>query len=543
MAFSFFKDKTENNEDNNLSSIFKKIKLNPKVTPNRSLSHDIPDENMFSSVNSYNDPFTANPVDENRIVQESTASINQQCNPQTPFENRNENLFSEINKPAAGQVPAQSNAQEQATPQALYQIGPKKTYYTYQSEDAYLDEDGRNNNHLYIGPGEPLTKKRKLEPKSGVEAQNEYFEKARAHENKNISTPPSFASTVVKKENEQAVNEPPLMRNSVNTNTAAQSTNPFFFNQASSQVDEEDEKPFTPGVVTNTAFDKKNLFQNVRNTAGSSTLNEQNTQTKPKSRNKLNLWIKIALFFRQLISAFFNYTALGVVFAKTSLRLGPSSPCFMPIAYFAVAFVSAYLAVYLHSYAKSSLCANIVTLILLTALGGKGFTGLGNLLENFSKRKVNTYSIVIMTIIGILLISSTFEHYLEELRPDFSFALSFASIVMLSAFAATTLNYGDNTDPENSFGSISTWQLILSLIFYFAVVLATLDYVVAISMLGIALFSRLVLGQYMYVKGLRASRENVLAVQLITCILLMLDLLFITKSVPVYEGPLLLNIR
>ena len=109
MAFSFFKDKTENNEDNNLSSIFKKIKLNPKVTPNRSLSHDIPDENMFSSVNSYNDPFTANPVDENRIVQESTASINQQCNPQTPFENRNENLFSEINKPAAGQVPAASS--------------------------------------------------------------------------------------------------------------------------------------------------------------------------------------------------------------------------------------------------------------------------------------------------------------------------------------------------------------------------------------------------------------------------------------------------
>lgn len=556
MTFGFFKDKNENsNDENNLSSIFKKIKLNPKVTPNKSLSHDMPDDDMFGQINSYNEPFSAHGgalddvfSNDNRVIQESTASFASQPNQNSAaFENspKKEDLFSDINARETPNAQHQENAPDS---HAQYQIGPKKAYYTYQSEDAYLDEAGRNSNHLYIGPGEPLTKKKKPEaPKTREQAQYDYFEKARAQENKNITTPPSFASTVKKREDEPKVTKDSMQERiqmqSQSDAQGGQLSNPLnFSNQNTAVVDEEYDKPFVPGRVTNNAFDKKNIFENVRSRAASANADTQDKAVKTEQQ-KLNIWIKTVLFFRQLISAFFNYTTLGVVFAKTSLRLGPSAPCLMPIAYFAIAFVSALLAVYLHSYAKSSLCANIVTLVLLTAFGGRGFTGIGNLLGTFCKRKIDTYSIVILTIIWILLISSTFEHYLEELKPDYDFALSFASIVMLSAFAGATLNYGDNTDPENSFGSISTLQLLFSLVFYFAVVLVTLDYVVAISMLGIALFSRLVLGQYMYVKGLRASRENVLAVQLITCILLMLDLLFISKSIPSYTGPLLLNIR
>ena len=101
---------------------------------------------------------------------------------------------------------------------------------------------------------------------------------------------------------------------------------------------------------------------------------------------------------------------------------------------------------------------------------------------------------------------------------------------MLSALCATSINYGGNDDPVSSYGSLGLLGLTLSVIFCVALTFLILEWQIALSMIGICAFTRLVLGQYIYAKGMNASIEIVCSVQLITMILLMLDLLFATHS-------------
>ena len=101
---------------------------------------------------------------------------------------------------------------------------------------------------------------------------------------------------------------------------------------------------------------------------------------------------------------------------------------------------------------------------------------------------------------------------------------------MLSALTATTLNFGLSDDPVSTYGVLSLPGLILITIFTLVITFLVLDWTIALSMVGICIFCRVVIGQFMYLKGIKTSINSIAAAQYLTLILLMLDLLLAKSS-------------
>ena len=246
---------------------------------------------------------------------------------------------------------------------------------------------------------------------------------------------------------------------------------------------------------------------------------------------KISFGVFLFLFIRQFFAAFFNYTNLGVVFSRSARQwLGPSRPEFMPFPYFLIGFLCSLFAVFMDDYAKPTLCAQLTFVLYLIFTGCNSFRGFGVILSAFALRRLDTYVKAVVVLIMAAIFTTTFEFYLSELKPDLMFCIGFGIMIMLSALCATSINYGCNDDPVSSYGSLSLMGLIIIVIIGTAVTFTLLNFWVALSMIGICAFTRLVLGQYIYVKNISASCDVVCGVQIVTMLLLMLDLLFVSHS-------------
>ena len=111
---------------------------------------------------------------------------------------------------------------------------------------------------------------------------------------------------------------------------------------------------------------------------------------------------------------------------------------------------------------------------------------------------------------------------------------------MISSFTATTLNFGSSDYPVSSFGTLGLKGLISDAVICLAITFVVLDWQIALTMLGICLLSRVLIGQFMLVKGIKASTDMVCALQLITAILLMLEIIF-TNGYFTFVNPVLLG--
>lgn len=601
--FSKNKNIQQNDESGKVASLFKKIRLNVNQTSGKTINRDFNSEPSFGQVNqnfASIDPAQQN-ANQNVNSQDQFASafsdpgftnivppqnIQSQQEPQS-------SLYD--NHQVQGLSQPKTQAQKEET---IYAVGPserelkKHDYYTYKANEAYLNEEGRDSGHLYIAPGEPLRpRKQKQEVKKEEEktpVQTDLFSNntmvqgdLSAHISSDAQENSQSAMSV--KDNKTDVNNSVQSNSPTEQNTTVENNlsahhlaEPTFENTKTQNTladnNMNQQAAFannqTQNIASNTA--QSSIFANVKNTNlnfGSQTTQSQepvfnqNVQTQPniqnqpqvqnqsepsdnqtKVNNEISAFVYVLVFIRQLVASFFNFTNLGALFPKQSLSiLGPSAPAFMPLPYFVIGFITCMLAMFMQTVCQSgSFCAAVAALFFFTLTGSGAFRGIGHLCTAISLRKIDTYGKILITLFVISLFARSIQYYTKYMEIDFYFCLGFAVVFMLSSFTATTLNFGSSDDPVSSFGTLGLKGLITDAVICLAITFVVLDWQIALTVLGICLLSRVLIGQFMLVKGIKASTDMVCALQLITAILLMLEIIF-TNGYFTFVNPVLLG--
>lgn len=587
--FSKNKTNQQNDDSGKVASLFKKIRLNVNQTSGKTINRDFNSEPSFGQVNqnfASIDPAQQN-ANQNVNSQEQYASafsdpgftnivppqnIQSQQEPQS-------SLYDNHQVQGLSQPKTQGQKEE-----TIYAVGPserelkKHDYYTYKANEAYLNEEGRDSGHLYIAPGEPLRPRKpkqevkKEEEKTPVQTDlfsNNTMVQGDLSAHMSSDAQENSQSTVSVKDNKTDVNNrgqansPTEPNVTVENNLSAQNLAEPYFENTSTQNTLADNNlnqqavyanSQTQNIDSNTA--QSSIFANVKNTNlnfGSHTTQSQepvynqNVQTQPniqnlqqvhnqsvpsdnqtKVNNEISAFVYVLVFIRQLAASFFNFTNLGALFPKQSLSiLGPSAPAFMPLPYFVIGFVTCLLAMFMQTVCQSgSFCAAVAALFFFALTGSGAFRGIGHLCTAISLRKIDTYGKILITLFVISLFARSIQYYTKYMEIDFYFCLGFAVVFMLSSFTATTLNFGSSDDPVSSFGTLGLKGLIADAVICLAITFVVLDWQIALTMLGICLLSRVLIGQFMLVKGIKASTDMVCALQLITAILLMLEIIF-----------------
>ena len=601
--FSKNKNNQQNDDSGKVASLFKKIRLNVNQTSGKTINRDFNSEPSFGQVNqnfASIDPAQQN-ANQNVNSQEQYASafsdpgFTNIVPPQNiqPQQEPQSSLYD--NHQVQGLSQPKTQAQKEET---IYAVGPserelkKHDYYTYKANEAYLNEEGRDSGHLYIAPGEPLRPRKpkhevkKEEEKTPVQTDlfsNNTMVQGDLSAHMSSDAQENSQSTVSVKDNKTDVNNsvqsnsPTEPHITVENNLSAHNlAEPAFENTNTQNTLADDnmnqQAPIsnnqTQNIAGNTA--QSSIFANVKNTNlnfGSQTAQSQdpvfnqNVQTQPniqnqqqvqnqsvpsenqtKVNNEISAFVYVLVFIRQLVASFFNFTNLGALFPKQSLSiLGPSAPAFMPLPYFVIGFVTCMLAMFMQTVCQSgSFCAAVAALFFFALTGSGAFRGIGHLCTAISLRKIDTYGKILITLFVISLFARSIQYYTKYMEIDFYFCLGFAVVFMLSSFTATTLNFGSSDDPVSSFGTLGLKGLIADAVICLAITFVVLDWQIALTMLGICLLSRVLIGQFMLVKGIKASTDMVCALQLITAILLMLEIIF-TNGYFTFVNPALLG--
>lgn len=570
MGFKFFsKNKNTNNEENVTASFFKKIALNPKAQPNRSIAHGLSDPDFGLDRNHTFDSlpndisFTAKAPDDHAMPQ--FAMNNDTHTVANPAENSLNTLKSNEPKAPVDNISKQNDDK----------------YYSYQGNESFLNEEGRDSDHLYIGPGEPLVPQK--QPKTDVNKENS---KNSAGQTDNVSAPlnsepqtivtgnvshaksdipapsdpikgpeniypaPGQSLASFEKEKLMALSKAKALKEekeaekkeqsqSLNQNENAPSDNQTHLqSQASINKVPENVTNEEPKVQVSQFTNPQELFANVKKT--SFEVPKEETPDQNEYRDvKLSSFLLFTLFVRKFFASFFTFTTLGALFSKQSLRyLGISTPCFMPIPYFMVGFLVSGISI-LVSYKTNSLFASrIALLVYILLLGSLSFGGICKMLTALLIRKMDICTKSLIVIVFCLIYVSCFETYYEIFKPDMTIALAYAVMSMLSALAATSLNFGENDDPISSYGTLGGKALIGVSVFCLAITFIILDWQIAVSMIGICILSRVLVGQFLRAKSLSSSTSIVCATAAITLILLMIDLIFVGQSLPVLNESL-----
>lgn len=600
--FSKNKNNQQNDDSGKVASLFKKIRLNVNQTSGKTINRDFNSEPSFGQVNqnfASIDPSQQN-ANQNLNSQDQFASafsdpgftnivppqnIQSQQEPQSSLYDNNQ---------VQGLSQPKTQGQQEKT---IYAVGPserelkKHDYYTYKANEAYLNEEGRDSGHLYIAPGEPLRPRKpkqeaKKEEKTPVQTDlfsNNTMVQGDLSAHMSSDAQENSQNTVSVKDNKTNVNNnvqansPTEPNVTVENNISAQNlAEPSFENTATQNTLDDNnlnqQAGFTNNQTQNIAGNtaQSSIFANVKNTNlnfGSHTTQSQehvfnqNVQTQPnlpnqqqvqnqnvpsdnqtKVNNGISAFVYVLVFIRQLVASFFNFTNLGALFPKQSLSiLGPSAPAFMPLPYFVIGFVTCMLAMFMQTVCQSgSFCAAVAALVFFAITGSGAFRGIGHLCTAISLRKIDTYGKILITLFVISLFARSIQYYTKYMEIDFYFCLGFAVVFMLSSFTATTLNFGSSDDPVSSFGTLGLKGLIADAVICLAITFVVLDWQIALTMLGICLLSRVLIGQFMLVKGIKASTDMVCALQLITAILLMLEIIF-TNGYFTFVNPVLLG--
>lgn len=484
--------------------------------------------------------------------------------------------------------PASQYAPRPQAPEAgpAYAIGmdPQRESYRYTGNDTYLNEAGRDSDHLYIAPGEPLVPQKNRVQAPRPHYQNTYgindmqnsqnFANANAqfapnNQQQFAQEPQAFAQTnpQLAETESQIFNQEKAERNlyaeaSQEAAAVENQAQPFSSNEAlDPQFAAFKQQPFypqkteaQPQIVASQAFVEPPAPQSESPKASASKQNGAdifNAQAVPPKIDNQNIdplegndegslkkSLQLFLFIRQLLASFFTHTTLNILAPKLSLKFGPTYPSSMPVPYFFVGLLLGALCSLFNDTSPFLVSASpfILTLFLLLT-GIQGFRGCGTLMSIFSQRRSDSYMkitcVLILTVLFCLSLNFAFAYKLFTL----SFSFVFASILMLSAYTATTLNFALEDDPVDTYGSLSLKGLLISGLLCFVVLFLCLSFTMAISLIGSALLVRMIIGYYLNLHKARASRDLICGMQYITMLILLLDmlLLHLKLEMPLYS--------
>ena len=252
-------------------------------------------------------------------------------------------------------------------------------------------------------------------------------------------------------------------------------------------------------------------------------------------KETISLKLSSILFLRQFFASFFQYTTLSLCFPQIASRLGPSYPSSMPFAYLLIGLISGVAAGFTSDINLKTISGGLIFCVFITLSGLSAFRGICTLMCLFSQRRadeiISGAAVAIPCIIFTIIASA-----LAMIVSPLELFLSFAMISMLSAAFAVTLVFTLEQDPVNSIGTITIGGMIISAIITLALCFLTLNPLVMASLLGTGLLVRVLIGYFLHLNHVAASRDLILASTQISVIAMLLDLACIGSSLPIINN-------
>ena len=252
-------------------------------------------------------------------------------------------------------------------------------------------------------------------------------------------------------------------------------------------------------------------------------------------KETISLKLSSFLFLRQFFASFFQYTTLSLCFPQIASRLGPSYPSSMPFAYLLIGLISGVAAGFTSDINLKTISGGLIFCVFITLSGLSAFRGICTLMCLFSQRRadeiISGAAVAIPCIIFTIIASA-----LAMIVSPLELFLSFAMISMLSAAFAVTLVFTLEQDPVNSIGTITIGGMIISAIITLALCFLTLNPLVMASLLGTGLLVRVLIGYFLHLNHVAASRDLILAATQISVIAMLLDLACIGSSLPIINN-------
>ena len=210
---------------------------------------------------------------------------------------------------------------------------------------------------------------------------------------------------------------------------------------------------------------------------------------------------------------------------ETASRLGPCFPSSMSIPMFLIGFLSVAPFFWGANYIMEVppfLSAALSTAALFILGGVCGFLGITRCVAEFSSTRSDPTLHTLIVVLYIVILTASLETLLDEMSAGLQPALCFGAASMLAALSACSLEIGQTSDPVDSFGMLTVKGLVFAAVITLAVVFSVFPPLVAISLSGLALFMRLLLGFYLQRKGIMISRSIVCGMHLSVLIVLLI---------------------
>lgn len=450
---------------------------------------------------------------------------------------------------------------EDNAPNYVIGMDPNRKTYRYTGNDEYLNEEGRDHDHLYIGPGEPLvSQKTHKAPVKRPHYQNTYgIDDLNNQVSQNISNPQSYAESDRSQINQDSY--APFDNSKQNYQYQEESypqqiqskafVAPYLSNDAADKFEDVPRKAQNNNEAENLKSDafvaNEDIYAN-KSSASSSMFNndrippkidpQKEHQETPQGKELITSKLKAFLFIRQLLASFFTHTTLSMAAPKLSLSFGPTYPSSMPLPYFFVGLILGTVCfLFNNTTATIIYLAPFILVIFLLLTGIQGFRGCSALISIFSKRRADSYikilTVFIISVLFCFCIDVCFTYKLCDLR----FGLVLASILMLSAYTATSMNFSLDGDPVDSYGALSLKGLLVAGGICLIILALSFSVALVISLIGISLLIRMIIGFYLHMHKARVSRDIICATQYITMLTLLMDmlLLHLKFNLPIYS--------
>ncbi len=231
------------------------------------------------------------------------------------------------------------------------------------------------------------------------------------------------------------------------------------------------------------------------------------------------------LYIRQLLASIFTHSNLGVLMPETASKLGPCYPSSMPIPMFIIGFLAVAPFFWGANYIMEVppfLSAALSTAALFILGGACGFLGITKCVAAFSSTRSDPTLHTLIVVLYTVLLTASLETLLDEMSAGLEVALCFGAASMLAALSACSLEIGQTSDPVDSFGMLTIKGLVFATVLTLAVVFYVFPLLVAITLTGLALLMRLMLGLYLQRKGIMISRSIVCGMHLSVLIILLI---------------------
>lgn len=231
------------------------------------------------------------------------------------------------------------------------------------------------------------------------------------------------------------------------------------------------------------------------------------------------------LLLRQVAASCCAHTTLPVFAPRLAMKLGPSVPATTALPYLLTgALAGMFSALICNMTGTQSLSGGfcIVFYVLLTGLNS--FRGLAESMSIVLKRRADTALSAACIVFPVTVFIFTINLLFATNEP-YEGAIILALMSMLSGSVSATLAFDLQQDPVDSCGTMTLRGLIVSILLSVIPALLLLQFDVALSVLGLALLMRIIIGHLYRVKHAMASRLNICAAQFVLLLFLLFDVL------------------